>query len=241
MKIVLNICFWFILALCVLIPIFGALGCDGLKEYAVDATTMLSGLCGLATLYIAILLYDRYGVESKAKERTQKAIEETITEMQKVNFVLCFFSDSKTDGAYNDYIISLSLQSKKESVTEHFTPETLSSTLFYKNSGMFGCSQLAENICSKVYLPKDISDAVEKLSVFYYNTQTIAKNTRPITVLSASSSNINNLGDTLDGENTCIPEEQYSVIQFIDAYFGVKEAIIDWYCKNNVDISELNL
>ena len=91
MKIVLNICFWFILALCVLIPIFGALGCDGLKEYAVDATTMLSGLCGLATLYIAILLYDRYGVESKAKERTQKAIEETITEMQKVNLSFVSF------------------------------------------------------------------------------------------------------------------------------------------------------
>ena len=61
MKTTLKITFWIIFALCLLLP-FLANTC--LKDYAVIATTMLSGLCGLATLYVAILLYDRYGMES---------------------------------------------------------------------------------------------------------------------------------------------------------------------------------
>ena len=201
---------------------------------------MLSGLCGLATLYIAILLYDRYGVESKTKERTLAAIEETIAEIQKVQFILCYYSDDK-GGTPTDYIISLSFQGTKERALDLFTPESLSSPLYYKSSGMYGCSQVVNNTQSKVFLPKSIAEAINKLNVFKYEPQTIAKDTRPITTLSASSDKINNLNDSLDGTDTNLPEEQYSVIQFIDAYYGIRDAILEWYKTNNIETSDLNI
>lgn len=238
MKTTFKITFWIIFALCLLLP-FWANTC--LKDYAVTATTMLSGLCGLATLYIAILLYDRYGMESKSKERTIIAIEETIAEFQKVHFILCFYSDKKDEEIPTDYIISLFFQSKKEDVTKYFSPEALSSLLYYKISGMYVCSQLVEIVQSKVFLPKSIAEAANRLSVFEYESQNIDKDTRPITTLTASSDRINNQNDALDGSNVNIPKQQMSVIQFIDAYFGVKEAIIKWYKDNNIDPSDLNL
>ncbi|WP_155808506.1 hypothetical protein [Xylanibacter brevis] len=238
MKTTLKISFWIIFALCLLLPIW-ANTC--LKDYAVTVTTMLSGLCGLATLYVAILLYDRYGMESKSKERTIIAIEETIAEFKKVHFILCFYSDKKDDETPTDYIISLFFQSKKENVTKYFTPEALSTLLYYKTSGMYVCSQLAEIIQSKVFLPKSIAEAAKRLSVFEYETQNIDKDTRPITTLTASSDRINNQNDALDGSNVNIPKQQMSVMQFIDAYFGVKEAIIDWYKENGIDTTNMNL
>ena len=106
---------------------------------------------------------------------------------------------------------------------------------------MYVCSQLVENIRSKVFLPKTISDAAQKLFVFKYESQNVPKDTRPITTLSGNSEKISCLNDSLDGTNTYIPEEQYSVIQFVDTYFGVKEAIVDWYKENSIDMSALNL
>jgi hypothetical protein len=127
---------------CIVIPIIDY---SGIKDFALTATTMLSGLCGLATLFVAILLYDRYGMESKAKETTLKSIEETIAELQKVDFTLCYYADSKDGSTPENYIIPLSFQSKKERVTEYFTPEDLSSLLYYKGSAMYVCSQLVDN------------------------------------------------------------------------------------------------
>lgn len=222
----------------IVIPIFTH---NGFQDYVVTATTMLSGLCTLVTLIVAILLYDRYGIESKAKETTLKAVEETIAELQKVDFTLCYYADAKNGETPTSYIIPLSFQSKKERVTEYFTPEDLSSKIYYKGSAMYVCSQLVENIRSKVFLPKTISDAAQKLFVFKYESQNVPKDTRPITTLSGNSEKISCLNDSLDGTNTYIPEEQYSVIQFVDTYFGVKEAIVDWYKENSIDMSALNL
>ena len=238
MKKVLAIGFWFILALCLLVPLFL---CDDLVDYSTKVTTMLSGLCGLATLYIAILLYDRYGVESKTKERTLAAIEETIAEIQKVHFILCYYSDIQAKGTPKDYIISLSFQGTKERALEYFSPESLSEPLYYKSSGMYGCSLVVNNTQSKVFLPKSIAEAVNKLNVFKYESRTIARGTRPITTLSASYDKINNLSDSLDGADTNLPEEQYSVIQFLDAYYGVKDAILKWYEENNIETKDLNI
>ncbi len=202
---------------------------------------MLSGLCGLATLFIAILLYDRYGIKSKTKEQTLKSLEYIIVELQKIHFQLCYYSEAKDGNTITDYIITISFQSNKKFVIDSLPQEALSSLLYYKSSGMLGCSQLAERIQHKVFLPKNIIDTVQRLDVIHYQPQTISKETRPIASLSSFSDKINNLNDTLDGTNTYIPEQKFTVIQFIDAYFGVKNAIIEWYHVNNIDTSELNL
>lgn len=238
MKKVLKVIFWAIIALCILVPLFK---CDEIVNYSVSMTTMFSGLCGLATLYIAILLYDRFGVESKTKERTLLAIEETIAEMQKVHFILCHYAEEKGGEAPKDTIISLVFQGTKERAYDLFTEESLSSPLYYKSSGMYGCAQISQNIESKVFLPKTVAEAVDKLSIFTYEPQNIASGTRPITTLSASSEKINYLNDKLDGTDTNLPEQRLSVAQFIDAYFGVKEAIVKWYKDNGIDTTNLNL
>ena len=238
MKKLLIIATILIVALSLLAPAFF---CEGLVDYAGKVATLLSGLCGLGTLCVAIMLYDRYGVEGKKKERTMAAIEETITEIQKVHFILCYYSDDRKNGTPTDFLVSLPFQGTKERALEFFTPESLSAPLYYKYPGMYGCSQVVNKTQSKVFLPKSIAEAVNKLNVFKYEPQTIAKGTRPITTLSASSDMINNLNDSLDGTDTNLPEEHYSVIQFLDAYYGVKEAILNWYKENNIDTRGLNI
>lgn len=47
--------------------------------------------------------------------------------------------------------------------------------------------------------------------------------------------------ETFDVESTYIPKTSYSVIQFIDYYFDIRDAIVLWYKENGVDISQLNI
>ena len=202
---------------------------------------ILAAVCGLITVVIAIMLYDRYGVGAKAKERIMDAVNDAIEEIQKVDFVLLFNSEGKGKDAPKDYVITLSFQSKKENVTEYLTPEALSSTLYYKYSGMAGCSQLCQRTQSSVFLPKKIVEAVQRLSVFTYEQQDVAEGTRPLTILSAHSDTINNSADTLDGKDTYVPTQALSVVQFVDAYFGVKAAIVEWYKNNGINPTNLNM
>ncbi len=227
-----------ILAISIILPLVSSCCYTGI---AVSMATMLSGLCGLATLYIAILLYDRYGVEAKAKEKIMDAVNAAIEEIQKVNFVLIFNSDDKDDNAPKVYVVTLSFHSKKDFVTESLTPEALSSTLYYKYSGMYGCSQLCQRTQSNIFLPQSIVEAIQQLNVFTYEKQMVSEGTYPLTVLSAYSDEISNNADTLDGKDTFIPKQGFSLVQFIDAYFGVKESIIKWYKDNGIDTTNLNL
>lgn len=212
-----------------------------IKEGLTLATTMLSGLCALATFYIAILLYDRYGMNATSNQRAIEDIEQLIAEMQKVNFVLCHYSKTEEGETPNDYIISLSFRSSKESAIENISPEALSSPLYYKKSGMYGCLLLSEKANNLVFLPSTIFQAVNKISVFEYSNTNIAKDLRPVTTLLAHSDKLSANHETLDVESTYIPKTSYSVIQFIDYYFDIRDAIVLWYKENGVDISQLNI
>lgn len=238
MKKYLRYGLWAILAFCVLIPIAYNLN---FGEYATMVTTMLSGLCSLGTLYIAILLYDRYGVETKTGEQVIEAVNQVIAEFQKVTFILCSYTDAKDEETPTNYIIDLTFQASKDFIIETINDEALSSVLYYKDTGMYGCVQLTQNTLNNVYLPKSIADKIKILYIFKYETNNLESLKKPITTLSAFSDKLSALQDKLDASDTRVPENQYSVIQFIDAYFGVKEAIIKWYKENNIDVERLNL
>ena len=233
MKTFLNCIFWIVLVGCIALPLAFSVS---FKDYTINVTTMLSGLCGLITLLVAIRLYDKYGVESKAKERNMKAVEDAIAELQKVDFIINYQAENKDGETPINYVISLTFQSNKEQITKYLSPEALSSLLYYKGSGMYGCLQVSENIRSNLFLPTNIVDAATKLAVFKYEPQNIDTEKRPLTTLSASSVKIR----ALDGPDYNLPEQHLTVIQFIDAYFEIKESILGWYKSQGIETRELN-
>lgn len=214
---------------------------DDIKEGLTLATTILSGLCALVTFYIAILLYDRYGVESTAHQKSIEAIDELLAEMQKIHFILGYFPKTEQGEPPHDYIIGLSLRSNKELVIRNISPEDLSSPLYYKQSGMFACVHLVEKAENLIYLPHSVFEAANQLSVFEYSNSDLTRDSRPMMILSANSDRLNADNETLDGISTHIPKTNYSVIQFIDYYFGIRDSIVKWYKDNNVNLDHLNI
>jgi len=200
------------------------------------STTMLSGLCGFATLYIAILLYDRFGMEEKTHEHTIEAINHLIDDMQKLQFII----NHKATGP-EEFILSLSLQSKRQRIEEHISAESLSSVLYYKQSAMYACSRLVERNSENIYLPKTIAEALKAFDVFLYTESDIQKDVRPLTTICAYSHEINADSETLEGDSCYIPKSEFSVVRFLDAYFAIKQSIIDWYKANGIDLGELNI
>ena len=211
------------------------LGNDSLKDYFLSSTTMLSGLCGLVTLYIAILLYDRYGVESKNKEQIFNAIQNVISELQSISFSIR--SKVEVKGECNDYFINMTFQTDKQKIIELLPEDVLSSTLYYKWSGMYACSHIVNKLQSDIFLPPPIVKALNKISVFYYEQINLQEQNKPFTTLMAFLENTDYKNDI----SIYIPKEGYTVIQFLDAYFGVKDAIIEWLESYDIDTKDLNL
>lgn len=234
MKKILKIVTVLVLVLCVIISICCS---DNCKDFFSLFTTMLSGLCGLATLYIAVLLYDQYGVESKAKEINLKAIQLLVSEMQKVHFILHSKLETDNDGTTSDCVICIDFQSDKDKITDALTPESLSELLYYSDSGMYGCSIIVNKLQSNVFIPSPIADALKQLLVFKYEPQIIEKQTRPFTILKAYSEQI----DCSNDSNINLPNRKLSVAQFLDKYFEVKDAIKKWYQNNEIELKDLNL
>lgn len=234
------------LYVCLLVIIVGsviasvALSLDWESGLLLSATIM-SGLCGVATFFIAILLYDRYGIDSATRQKSMEAISSLINEMQRVNFILGYYPETHDGEAPSDFILGLSFRSKKEDVIKYISSSDCLSILCYKYSGMYGCTQLVEKASNLVFLPSPIYSAVKKLTVFEYSESKQTKDSRPVTVLSSFSDVFKADKDSLDADETFIPKTNYKVCDFVDYYFAIKGEIVKWYKENGVDIQKLNI
>lgn len=207
-----------------------------LESFATTATTMLSGLCSVATLYIAILLYDRFGVEEKTNSRSIEAINALITDLQKLKCVINYKS-----AATSESLIMLNIKSSRQCIDEYMSADCLSSVLYYRKSAIYACSRFVEKNLDNTFLPKPIADALKAFDVCVYTEANIHKNTRPLTTISALSLAINADTGEFDGDNCYSPEPELSVVRFLDAYFAIKQSIIDWYKTNDIDLNKLNI
>lgn len=242
----LKIAFWGISIISIALPLISAIVAyttddkdsflTELSSFATTATTMLSGLCAVATLYIAILLYDRYGVEEKTNSRSIEAINALITDLQKLKFFINFKS-----AATSESFIMLNIKSSQQRIDEYMSAECLSSVLYYRQSAIYACSRFVEKNLDNAYLPKPIADALKAFDVCVYTEVNIHKNTRPLTTISALSPAINAGAGEFDGDNCYSPEPELSVVRFLDSYFTIKQSIIDWYKTNDIDLNKLNI
>ncbi len=209
--------------LCILLPIFGRF-----KDYVTNAATILSGLCGLGTLVIAILLYDKYGVEKKIVDKNLEVVLQFVEELRKTT--LCIKGESES----GSYALMVNLLDRAIEKGE-FMSRYLDDKLFFNLNYGYALSNLYE-ISNNPFMPSEISDCFKKIMLGVLPEITEEDKKGGYAVVTGSTVMLED-NDSIIGK---LNGQNYTLGEFINIYMSVVEAIKHWLKSHNVDDKCLN-
>ena len=192
---------------------------------------IIAALCGIITTIIAILLYDKYGVDKKIIDKNLEVVLQFVDELRKTTIYI--HGESKTGGGYAMMINFWNNSIEKGSLMTRCFKDKL----FFKLNYGYALNNLYE-ISKHPFMPPEISEKFQKITLHILPEITEEDKENGFAV-ATSSVNMLELDDKdqiigkLNGHNLTVGE-------FIDKYIEVRDAIKQWLKAHNVDDSSLN-
>lgn len=192
---------------------------------------IIAAVCGIITTIIAILLYDKYGVDKKIVDKNLEVVLQFVDELKKTRIIIK--SEGKSDGRYTMFIDF----KFKELGKQNFLSENRHDKLYFKLDYCYGLNNLFE-ICMNPFMPSEICDKFNKISMTSLSKITEEDKQVDYAVALCPSS-FHELDDK-DNYIGKLNRHDFTVGEFIDDYVAVKDAIKKWLKAHNVDDSSLN-
>jgi len=180
-------------------------------------TSILANLCSIITVIIAILLYQRYGIEKTILEKQQRVVFKLIETLKETYFQI-----------YNvNTLINFKITHPYEKVYESNYSKNFIFTEVYSK----GFNHIWE-FCDNLYLPKNIASSLRKFEMVYLD------------IISDYKLNENDLIIThpnyIDNQFGVLNGEKITFFDFINLCNNLNSVINEWIEKNSVNKAELN-
>lgn len=219
-----------LLLIAVVIPLcMSCLGENALK--VVDSISALIGaFCGVITLFIAILLYSKYGIDQSIADRNLKIVLEIVEELKKT--VAFAYSESKS-GAY---FVQLNFWNTDLAVLSR-GPKTqfLDDLVYFRISYAYAFSNLFD-LGRDPFAPKEIVEAIKRIQFVSLTGVKEEDRAEKYAVISARfEEKIEN--DEIVGR---LNNRDMTLREYVQNYMAVKESIKSWLVNHNVDPNSLN-
>ena len=219
-----------LLLFAVVIPLYlSCIGEETLK--VVDSISALIGaFCGIITLLIAILLYNKYGIDQSIADRNLKIVLEIVEELKKT--VAFAYSESKS-GAY---FVQLNFWNTDLAVLSR-GPRTqyLDDMVYFKISYAYAFSRLFD-LGRDPFAPKEIVDAIKRIQFVTLSEVREEERAGKYAVISVKvEEKIEN--DEIVGR---LNNRDMTLREYVQNYQAVKELIKSWLVNHNVDPKNLN-
>ena len=219
-----------LLLFAVAIPLcLNCLGDNALK--VVDSISSLIGAsCGVITLLIALLLYNKYGIDQSIADRNLKIVLEIVEELKKT--VAFAWSESKS-GAY---FVQLNLWNTDLAVlSSGFKEQYLDDTVYFNISYAYAFSRLSD-LGQDPFAPKEIADEIKRIQFVTLSEVKEEDRTEKYAVISMKlEEKIEN--DEMVGR---LNNRDMTMREYVQNYQAVKESIKSWLVNHNVDSNSLN-
>jgi hypothetical protein len=219
-----------LLILAIAIPIgLSCLGENALN--VVDSVSALIGaFCGIITLLIAILLYNKYGVDQTITDKNLKVVLDIVEELKKTKVIA--WSDSKSGSyVYQLNFWTTDLNEFSESVVRN----TLDDPIYFKISYAYAFDRLFE-LSQEPFAPKEVSDAIKGIQLYMLSEIKIESLTGRYAVISVRTNELVENEEMIGKFNN----KDMTLREYIQNFQKVKESIKTWLLSHNVDSSSLN-
>ena len=219
-----------LLLIAVAIPlILCYLGDDALK--VVDSISALIGAsCGVITLLIAILLYNKYGIDQSIADRNLKVVLEIVEELKKTVAFACSESKSGT------YFVQLNFWNTDLEVLSR-GPKTqyLDDVVYFKISYVYAFSRLFD-LGRDPFAPKEIVEAIKRIQFVTLSEVREEKRAEKYAVISVK------VEEKIENEEMVgrLNNRDMTLREYVQNYQAVKESIKSWLVNHNVDPKSLN-
>lgn len=221
-----------LLLIAVAIPLclsYSYFGEDALK--VVDSISALIGaFCGVITLLIAILLYNKYGIDQSIADRNLKIVLEIVEELKKT--VAFAYSESKS----GTYFVQLNFWNTDLAVLSRGPKnQFLDDIVYFKISYAYAFSRLFD-LGRDPFAPKEIVEAIKRIQFVTLTDVKVEDRAEKYALISVKlEEKIEN--DEIVGR---LNNRDMTLREYVQNYQAVKESIKSWLVNHNVDSGCLN-
>lgn len=207
------------IVLSVLLPIIFKENNDSINGVLGVIATLISSIASLITLIIAIVLFDKYGIEAPLLQKQTEVVFTFLEEYKKIRFVI----RSKAFAMF---------------ITLH-APEHKQYNRFYKEKLLFSTEyieglSLLLKISESPFMPKSINEKLNKLS---FHILAIASDENSLDKFAV----VNVLGQTMDAKDAgFFNNESMTLLEFFNIIDDLNTEIQSWISKHTSYPPDLN-
>jgi hypothetical protein len=204
----------------ILLPIFLADKNESSNAIVIVIATIISALASTLTLCIALLLFNKFGIETPLLEKNTTVVFAFIEQFKKTSLFI------KNDG--QKYFLNVRLEDPFNTSFERFYGDKLAFSTDY----ITGLEKLFM-ISDSPFMPKKISEKVAKIRCSYLthlNEEEL--NSFSKVIIPGKKSEDDTYGEFNDQEMT--------LMQFLGLLDDIKIEVINWICKNSNYKPDLN-
>lgn len=192
---------------------------------------IIAALCGVITTIIAILLYDKYGVDRKIIDKNLEVVLQFVDELRKTTIYI--HGESKTGGSY---AMMINLWSKPINKGD-FMSRYLKDKIFFKLNYGYALNNLYE-ISKNPFMPPEIGEKFQKITLHVLPEIKEEDKQNGFAIVSSSANRFES--DDKDQIIGKLNGHDFTLGEYLDDYVEVRDAIRQWLKAHNVDDSSLN-
>lgn len=189
---------------------------------------IISSLGTIFTVYIAILLYDRFGIDRELKLKSFDSVTRLIERFQKTNFII----ESKINGTKSLHF----LRFNDKDFFSH--SERLKVNLYFHSTAIEVLSDLCSLKCD-VLLPPEVAKALSAFEISAFQKIELDDSVSNYSVISCPA--YKEKSSIEKGVYAIHTPSQITAGEFICQYKNLKSSIIDWVKNNTSESQKLNI
>lgn len=189
---------------------------------------IISSLGTIFTVYIAILLYDRFGIDRELKLKSLDSVARLIDKFLKTDFMI----ESKKNGTKSLHF----LRFNDKDFFSH--SERLRVNLYFHSTAIEALSYFCSSKCD-VLLPPEVAKALSGFEISAFQKIEIDESASDYSVISCYA--FRDKSSIANGVYAIHSPSQITAGEFICQYKNLKSSIIDWVKNNTFESQKLNI
>lgn len=203
---------------------------EGALKIIDSISALIGACCGVITLLIAILLYNKYGIDKSITDKQLKVVFDIVDELKKT--VVFALSTSNT----GSFFARLNFWTTDVSEFSHISVHNyLDDTVYFKISYAHAFNHLCE-LAQEPFAPKEVSEAIRGIQLHMLSEVKQEFRVERYAILFANSEeNVGN-EDVVGKFNN----KDMTLREYIEKFQKVKESIKTWLLGHGVDPKSIN-
>jgi hypothetical protein len=211
-----------LLGICIILPILFH------KDFFDTFTSLVMALCSVITLFIAIMLYDKYGIEHTIKDKNFIAVNKLMEDLLEMNIAINVINNESLSHKDVCILLNIDFQCDYMERIYYLDPKYQSSQLYFSDTSLEKLTEIISKGKRNLYMPPSIVDKLKNID--FDCLIPITEEEMPSIIYCVFCTQIND-----NGKNMYTPEDFTTLYTYFERLDELKKECVQWLYKNGGD------